>query len=332
MRENEYQGFAAFFGRASLGRKLGAVLSWLAVICLIAALFVPMFSLLSDAEGVVAAVEQSNLESTGKKFLEQNADLLTAGQKETMGSLYGGEGVSLWSYLSSAESALSGSGTVGILLLGLYILLLVAIIPCGLFTMNVLNLAFVLSCGVEVILVYFLRITKATSQLVDKDALVSAHSSVLFWLLIGLAVVLAVVGVVLHYVLHEKEQEDAEDDYGENDEGREDETGLVGEPSAATVAVLKRLNTDETFPLLDNSVVLLGKNPEQADIVISNPVISRVHAKVTCTGGKCFVEDMGSSNGTFVDDQRLTKGAAYALSGDTYITLGNEILLFHEER
>lgn len=55
---------------------------------------------------------------------------------------------------------------------------------------------------------------------------------------------------------------------------------------------------------------------EAADITIEDPEISRRHAEVRPAGGGLEVEDLGSTNGTFVNEDRI--GAATALAaGDT---------------
>jgi pSer/pThr/pTyr-binding forkhead associated (FHA) protein len=55
--------------------------------------------------------------------------------------------------------------------------------------------------------------------------------------------------------------------------------------------------------------VTIGRDPD-ADIVLDNMGVSRIHARIECVDGTCFVRDEGSSNGTFVngsraDNQRL---------------------------
>ena len=44
---------------------------------------------------------------------------------------------------------------------------------------------------------------------------------------------------------------------------------------------------------------------EEGDVVIAHPSVSKNHAKITFQGGRFFVEDLKSSNGTFVDGARV---------------------------
>jgi ABC transport system ATP-binding/permease protein len=42
------------------------------------------------------------------------------------------------------------------------------------------------------------------------------------------------------------------------------------------------------------------------DIILNDLEISRRHAAITFRGGRYFVEDLGSTNGTFVNGRRVT--------------------------
>ena len=49
---------------------------------------------------------------------------------------------------------------------------------------------------------------------------------------------------------------------------------------------------------------LLGSAPS-ADIRIAHPTVSRRHARITCAPDGVTVEDLGSTNGTFIGEQRI---------------------------
>lgn len=69
---------------------------------------------------------------------------------------------------------------------------------------------------------------------------------------------------------------------------------------------------------------LIGKNPEMVNgAVTHNPAISRVHCKVTYSAGRYYLTDMGSANGTYVNQQRLEKQQTVELHSGDYLQLAN---------
>ena len=57
--------------------------------------------------------------------------------------------------------------------------------------------------------------------------------------------------------------------------------------------------------VLRQGINLIGRAPD-AEIRIESPKVSRRHARITVDGDTAVVEDLGSKNGTFVDDHRVT--------------------------
>lgn len=61
----------------------------------------------------------------------------------------------------------------------------------------------------------------------------------------------------------------------------------------------------------------IGRDPSfspSADVFASYPNVSKRHAEVKFIGGKFFITDLNSINGTFVDDQRLMAGETVELT------------------
>jgi len=61
---------------------------------------------------------------------------------------------------------------------------------------------------------------------------------------------------------------------------------------------------------LDKATIMVGRKPDN-DIVIDNPAISGHHCKVVAAGGAFFVEDLESTNGTFVNEKRVMKAGLH---------------------
>ncbi|MEE8807970.1 MAG: FHA domain-containing protein [Lactimicrobium sp.] len=71
-----------------------------------------------------------------------------------------------------------------------------------------------------------------------------------------------------------------------------------------------------------NFPCLLGREADVCDVIISEPAVSRRHAKLLLEHGEVFVEDVSEHNGTFLNDMKLPPlGRARLHTGDL-ITLG----------
>ena len=56
---------------------------------------------------------------------------------------------------------------------------------------------------------------------------------------------------------------------------------------------------------LEKETIVIGRE-DDADVVIDNPSVSRKHAQISKQGGAWVVQDLGSSNGTFLHGQKIT--------------------------
>ncbi|HTU21135.1 MAG TPA: SpoIIE family protein phosphatase [Gemmataceae bacterium] len=75
-----------------------------------------------------------------------------------------------------------------------------------------------------------------------------------------------------------------------------------------SLVTIKGPNTGRRFLLAGDSV-LIGRQ-EDAAIYLDSLAVSRQHARVLCHGGEYFIEDVGSSNGTFVNGKRISTPTA----------------------
>ena len=81
-----------------------------------------------------------------------------------------------------------------------------------------------------------------------------------------------------------------------------------------------------TYPLGDGQTTI-GRDPSNT-ISINDAEISRHHARMTLQGGKIVLEDMGSTNGTTVDGNRIS--GPHVLKAGEMISFGEEIVLMFE--
>lgn len=81
-----------------------------------------------------------------------------------------------------------------------------------------------------------------------------------------------------------------------------------------------------TFPL-DGDQLTIGRDSTNG-VAINDAEISRKHARLMFQGGKYVLEDLGSTNGTFVNGQRLA-GPVVLKPGDV-VSLGEQIVLMYD--
>lgn len=333
------QEFATFFSDAPKGKKIGAVLSWIATAILLVALFVPGFRVkfqTQDQNGKyqdIPATETYELnqakEENGKTSVFSyllDSSLLNA-------KLLTGENIT-----TDKES---GKSPMGWILLAVFFVLIVAAAIAGVYTMRWVTLTTNLVGVLELLAVFFLvfknRFNENVANLSTGSRVVPAMTAVLIALLV-IAAILSVASVIVSYAVHSEEDAEGDAYWDDDDENRNAPTGLMDDndtapvtgsiPSAsAAVATLIQMNTSKSFAIMNNTELVIGKG-SQADVIVSNPIISRAHAKISCHNGTCTIQDLGSKNGTFVGDQKISGNNIVVLTDGMYITLGNEIFQF----
>ena len=75
----------------------------------------------------------------------------------------------------------------------------------------------------------------------------------------------------------------------------------------------------------------IGADPS-CDVVINRPQVSGLHARLSQVGRAFVLEDLGATNGTFVNDMALTPRKPCRLRGGETLRLGRFTLLFHLPR
>lgn len=77
--------------------------------------------------------------------------------------------------------------------------------------------------------------------------------------------------------------------------------------------------------IVTKDALIIGRS-EQCDIVISDPLVSRRHSQIIWDGAYCTIEDLGSTNGTYINEQRLTQ--PYVLRAGDRVRVADVILEF----
>ena len=71
----------------------------------------------------------------------------------------------------------------------------------------------------------------------------------------------------------------------------------------------------------------LGRHPELVDEVVADENVSRRHLRIAAAGDQFYVEDLNSSNGTFLNEQRLVPFKPARLDYGATVALGNLVLM-----
>jgi FHA domain len=92
--------------------------------------------------------------------------------------------------------------------------------------------------------------------------------------------------------------------------------------TAASLVIHEGAGAGSEHPV--DGELILGREQASADLVIPDPGVSRRHARILAQNGAVIVEDLGSSNGTYVNGERIS-GPVQLGAGDE-LQLGDTIL------
>ena len=92
-----------------------------------------------------------------------------------------------------------------------------------------------------------------------------------------------------------------------------------------TLEILSGNSSGLTVPFSEEAKV--GKDPK-CEVPLADPGISRVHATITQAGGAFQIEDQGSSNGTYVNFKKRSKGEKTSLSDKDILFFGRTVAKF----
>jgi hypothetical protein len=81
--------------------------------------------------------------------------------------------------------------------------------------------------------------------------------------------------------------------------------GELGRKSREILEIIQGPDFGKTFPL-EGSEFHMGRHA-QCEIVLKDPEISRRHLRVSRVGDEWVIDDLGSTNGTWVNGQRIAK-------------------------
>ncbi len=101
--------------------------------------------------------------------------------------------------------------------------------------------------------------------------------------------------------------EETEEDFNfETDNLSDEDATVLLTSNAADYIILKSINREESIMVAPNKYpYVIGKSKRSSDYKVSSNVVSRVHARINYEMGVFTIEDLNSTNGTFVNEERL---------------------------
>lgn len=102
------------------------------------------------------------------------------------------------------------------------------------------------------------------------------------------------------------------------------------EGPAEPVKVKREVCTSEgrVLAVIDRPVTTIGKRKEEADIILEDMSVSRLHARIVKEKEKYYIEDLNSTNGTFKNGLRLQPYERRELEPEDEIKTGRVIMVF----
>jgi len=101
---------------------------------------------------------------------------------------------------------------------------------------------------------------------------------------------------------------------------------LSGLPPGAHLLIVSGLDQGKTFSLT-SKVTTIGR--QEADIVLTDPFVSRQHAQISQKKQQFYLEDLGSANGTLINNQPAN---GQQLADGDVIEVGYTALVFRFKR
>ena len=102
-------------------------------------------------------------------------------------------------------------------------------------------------------------------------------------------------------------------------------TDVLRLPSASFTRLIPAENQKLLPITLNNGVCRIGRVPEENEYCIPSPGISRNHARISCGQGTVFLQDLHSTNGTYVNRERIRDDNVRELHYGDVVSFAGEV-------
>ncbi len=80
--------------------------------------------------------------------------------------------------------------------------------------------------------------------------------------------------------------------------------------------------------VIDRDEIIIGRLQGHVDHVLLNNAVGKLHAELICRNGSCFVKDLNSINGTFVNDARIDSNKEVELKNNDSLQFANSEFIY----
>ena len=103
--------------------------------------------------------------------------------------------------------------------------------------------------------------------------------------------------------------------------------GPDGRPILARLSIQNGIMGGRSYRFHQDTTTIGRTNGN--DLVISGPTVSRHHARLWFDQGRWYLEDLGSVNGTLVNNMRVYQRQPVVLNDGDVINFGDEVVVFN---
>lgn len=110
--------------------------------------------------------------------------------------------------------------------------------------------------------------------------------------------------------------------------------GIFAAKKKKFALVLKNTNDPFDFKVSKKYIIdgikIIGRD-EECDIAIRDPFISKKHLRIEIKDDKCYAEDLGSKNGTKINEKSIKPGLKYEIGPGDIITFGRVSFILQKQ-
>lgn len=90
------------------------------------------------------------------------------------------------------------------------------------------------------------------------------------------------------------------------------------------IAMVSITDPMKTYRCRVTEKITIGRKPESSDLVIEDPAVSGRHCELGISGGKFYLKDLGSSNGTYINGYKIGENVMTEVKTGCIVRLGNQ--------